>query len=242
MLALRSTRTILFHPVICVIVLLSLGSWFGCRNQAAKSPANSSPQSGQGVDSARLSQRWEEERAALNKLSKSYPADQLIILESLIEKLPPDQVASEFERIRSSETTFKQMSDFDQNLLQVFVIRYAKQKDRVKLVYLLSGQCPRFVATDGIEHYLALAQMPDPLLILFDSYERAEKEPARGEIIEALGSVFRKLRSEHPDDREFVAASKQWYLSNKDRLKVNPYYQPGSGFSESRDFFINTAS
>ncbi|MGI9068236.1 MAG: hypothetical protein ACR2HX_17765 [Pyrinomonadaceae bacterium] len=82
--------------------------------------------------------------------------------------------------------------------------------------------------------------MPDPLLILFDSYAQAEKDSARGEIIEVLASVFKNLRREHSDDREFVDTSKQWYLSNQSKLKVNPYYQPNSDFSESRDFFVNS--
>jgi hypothetical protein len=164
------------------------------------------------------------------------------LLHSLIEKLPPEQLAGEFERIRSTSTSYQQMSDFDQNLLQVFVIRSVQQGNRTRLVYLLSGHCPRFISTDGIELYLALTRMPNPLMILFDSYAQAEKDTARSEIIEALASVFRNLRREPADDREFVDTCKQWYLSNQSKLKVNPYYQPNSDFLESRDFFANFPS
>lgn len=84
--------------------------------------------------------------------------------------------------------------------------------------------------------------MPSPLSILFDSYAQAEKDTGRREIIEALASVFRNLRREHADDREFVDKCGQWYLSNQSKLKVNPYYQPNSDFSESRDFFVDSPS
>lgn len=239
MLTNRKDRIRSLHGFIFVILALSSGILCGCGKQAAQSSGDTSPAPRQGPESIKLSERWEQERAPLDKLSKGYPANQLTILESLIEKLPPEQVASEFDRIRSTSTSFQQMSDFDQNLLQVFVIRSVQQRDRTKLVYLLSGHCPRFIATDGIELYLALSGMPNPLLILFDSYAQAEKETARGEIIEALGSAFRKLRREHSDDQDFVATCKQWYLSNQGKLKVNPYYHSNSDFSESRDFFVN---
>jgi hypothetical protein len=195
-----------------------------------------------GPESIKLSERWEQERAGLDKLSKSYPANQLRLLQSLIEKLPPEQLSGEFERIRSTSTSYEQMSDFDQNLLQVFVIGSVQQRDKTRLVYLLSGHCPRFISTDGVELYLALSGMPNPLLILFDSYRQAEKDTGREEIIEVLASVFRNLRREHADDREFVETSRQLYLSNQSKLKVNPYHQPNSDFSESRDFFANSPS
>jgi hypothetical protein len=228
------------HGIIFLILALSLGVLSGCRKQVAQSSNNASLAPSQGPESIKLSERWEQERARLDKLSKSYPANQLQLLQSLIEKLPPEQLAGEFERIRSTSTSYQQMSDFDQNFLQVFVIRTVQQGDRSRLVYLLSGHCPRFIATDGIELYLALSRMPSPLSILFDSYSQAEKDTARSEIIEALASVFRNLRRKYADDREFVDACKQWYLSNESKLKVNPYYQPNSEFSESRDFFANS--
>jgi hypothetical protein len=224
-------------------MVLALGSGIACscRGQAARSAGDASPQVTQGTGSSELAERWEQERAHLDKLSKSYPANQLTILESLLDKLPPEQVASEFERIRSTPVGFREMSDFDENLLQVFVIKATQQKDRTHLVYLLSGHCPRYIATDGIEFYLALSGMPDPLLILFDSYSKADKEVTRKELIAALSSVFRDLRREHPDDQQFVNASKEWYVKHGDKLKVNPYYQPDSNFSDSRDFFVNSS-
>jgi hypothetical protein len=226
--------------IVFVAVALNSAAYFGCRKQTPPSSSPGSPTSKQTSASMDLARQWEQERAKLNQLSKGYPAEQLRVLESLIEKLPPEQVAGEFERIRSTTVGFRQMSEFDQNLLGVFVIRIVKQRDRDKLVYLLAGQCPRFIATDGIELYLAFSGMPDPLLILFDSYAQAKNEPAQSEIIEALGSVFKELRRQHANDREFVDASKQWYLENKSRLRVNPTYHPGSDFAESRDFFVTT--
>jgi hypothetical protein len=238
----RSGNVKSLSGISLVILALSSGICFSCKNRAAQSNRFAPPSAQRSSVSIEVANRWEQERAHLDKLSKSYPANQLKILESLIERLPPEQVATEFNRIRSTTTPYQQMSDFDQNLLQVFVIRSVQQKDRAKVVYLLSGQCPRFIATDGIELYLALSGMTDPLLILFDSYAQADKDYARSEITEALGSVFRDLRREHADDREFVDACKQWYLSNKNRVKVNPYYQPDSDFSESRDLFIKPSS
>jgi hypothetical protein len=56
-----------------------------------------------------------------------------------------------------------------------------------------------------------------------------------------LSSVFKDLRREHPDDHDFVDASKEWYVKHQNKLRVNPYYQPDSNFSESRDFFVKSA-
>ncbi len=54
------------------------------------------------------------------------------------------------------------------------------------------AKCPRFVATDAIELYLANSGVPDPLLILFDSYEESKNAPAHNEIIEILSNIFQK--------------------------------------------------
>src|SRR6266404_2771707 len=125
------------YVILALIQVLTLN----CRSQAplAESSPTASPTLKQSSESLHISQIWEEERAQLNKNSKDYPAKQLDILQSLIEKLPPDQLDNEFERIRSAPTSYRQMSDYDQNLLQLFVIRTIQQQDRKKLVYLLSA-------------------------------------------------------------------------------------------------------
>ena len=232
-------RSAKFPTFFCVILTLKLVFCFGCRSQESQSRTYPSPVQNRSSEDIHLSELWEKERAQLNKTSKDYPAKQTIILESLLESLTPEQRAAEFERIRSSPANFGQMSEFDQNLLQVFVITSVQQKEREKLVYLLSGNCPRFIATDAIELYLAFSGIPDPLLVLFDSYAQSQKESVRSDILEILGDAFGKFRREYPNAREFLEASKQWYLSNGNKLKVNPYYQPDSDFSESRDFFLN---
>lgn len=174
-----SVRPRLFAIYVFLALVQTLN--LNCRSQSprAQSSPNPSPTLQQSSESVRISQIWEKERAKLNKNLKDYPAKQLDILKSLIEELPPDQLDNEFERIRSSQTSHEQMSDYDQNLLQLFVISAVRQRDRKKLVYLLSGQPPRFVATDAIELYLAHSGMPDPLLILFDSYEQSKRTRAR---------------------------------------------------------------
>ncbi|MGI9068235.1 MAG: hypothetical protein ACR2HX_17760 [Pyrinomonadaceae bacterium] len=130
MLTNRKGRVRALHGIIFVILALSLGIFSGCRKQVAQSSSNASPVPSQGPESVKLSERWEQERARLDKLSKSYPANQLTSLESLIQTLSPEQVTHEFDRIRSTSTSYEQMSDFDQNLLQVFVIRSVQQGDR----------------------------------------------------------------------------------------------------------------
>jgi len=117
MLARHPVRTL--HRIIFVILALSLGIFPGCRKQVAQSSSNASPAPSQRPESVRLSEQWEQERVRLDKLTKSYPANQLQLLQSLIEKLPPEQLASEFERIRSTRSNYQQMSDFDQNLLLI---------------------------------------------------------------------------------------------------------------------------
>ena len=104
-------------------------------------------------------------------------------------------------------------------------------------MYLLSGKCPRYVGAVPVELYLGIASA-DNLLILFDSYNHSASEDAKNTIMEILSRVFRAQREQLKDEKAFIDASKKWYLDNRARLKVNPYYQPRALGPITGPFFI----
>jgi hypothetical protein len=120
----------------------------------------------------------------------------------------------------------------------LFVDRYIKRGARGELVELLAAKCPRYVGYAPLEVALTNRQGADNLLPLFEAYERSGDETSKEMIVRILGDVFKDARRENADDREFLAASKQWYQANLARLKLNPRYQPGSTWPDGRDFFL----
>jgi hypothetical protein len=191
----------------------------------------------QKVQRASISERWEEEIKELNPRTKSYPDNKNHVLLDLLDKSGPEQVKSELERVRSSPTEYGKMSDYEQTLVQAFVLKFAHQNEKGQMLYLLSGKFPRYVGTVPTELFLGI-NSKDNILLVIDSYERATDEAVRTSILEALSVIFRDLRQKYKGDAEFVEHSKQWYLGNRTRIKVNPYYEPRYYRPLTGDFFL----
>jgi hypothetical protein len=183
---------------------------------------------------------WEEQCKKLDpiKLTKDYPGKKLDILLSLLKKAPESQVNAERERIRRESNEYEQMEEYDRYLLQSLVLISANAKDRAGLVYILSAKCPRFIANSPIELEVASLEIAQPFLILFDSYDKATDGEQRY-LLAILRHAFKEFSPKYPDDREFVAASKAWYLENESQIKPNPYYHPFVDFAEQRDLFVS---
>ncbi len=189
------------------------------------------------VQPASIRERWEEKIKDLNPRTKSYQDDKNHVLLDLLDKSQPEQVKIELERVRSSQTDYSKMSDYEQTLLQAFVLNFVHQNKKRQVVYLLSGKFPRYVGVVPTELFLGI-NAKDNILLLLDSYERATDEAVRRSILEALSAVFRELRQKCKVDREFIEQSKKWYLGNRKKIKVNPYYEPRDYGPITGDFFL----
>lgn len=185
----------------------------------------------------RIKRTWQDRSKALDQRTKNYPKNKVDLLRKILDQAPAKEVAMEFERVRSSRTDYVKMSDYDQTLLQAFVTAAVESKDSSRLVYLLSGKCPRYIGAVPIELYLAIISA-DNLLILFDSYEQSVSDDSKNTILEALSGVFRAVRQEFKDEKLFINASKEWYLQNRAKARVNPYYHPRAYGPITGNFFI----
>lgn len=220
-----------------LIVLLATGTTCGPKALNTKNSAARADVQTRGTS---LREQWETRVKELDlaEVGKDYPAKRLEILLSLLADASAEEIKTEFERIRSSPTDVQNMSEYDRTLLQAFVVTAVKNGDRDKLVYLLSSRCPPFVATDPIELYLADSGMTAPLLVLFDSYEKATTDHSKRFILEVLKRVFGSVVQEESSEKEFLAASKDWYLRVGSKLKINTHYHPAALDDDDRELFV----
>jgi len=112
------------------------------------------------------------------------------------------------------------------------------------LIYLISAKCPRFVGSSPIELYLAKSNLPDPLLILIESYRKSVTEDARETLLESLSRVCSLVRKAFSDDNDYVSAVEDWYLKNKDHIEPNSGYQllPKSDLDAKWILFVERSS
>ncbi|MFL6335732.1 MAG: hypothetical protein ACJ754_20675 [Pyrinomonadaceae bacterium] len=118
------------------------------------------------------------------------------------------------------------------------VVRGVKRRDGGMLTRLLSIKCPRYIGLYTVELYLALSDLPDPLLILFEGYRKAANEEARQTLKDAVSQVSDLPRADFGDDSAYVSAVEAWYLKNKDGLDVNSTYSPRSQFDSRRKLLM----
>lgn len=224
--------------VFCfLIIVLSLS----CGSRQLPSEAQA-PQSQPSDQKPRIDIQllWEErvKNIDFSKVRKGAEVERLSILEALLEQAPPEQVQAEFERLRSSPTPANKLTDYDTTLLQLLVERAVKRGERDRLVDLLSAKCPRFVGVDSLELYLADSKLPDPLLVLFDSHERAANDDSKRVLMEILKRVFGFVISEHTDEKKFLVASKEWYSRVGNKLQINVDYHPIPLGRPNKELFV----
>jgi hypothetical protein len=186
-----------------------------------------------------LKEAWTTQADKLNKKSTDYPAERLNLLIALLDHSPEEQVRWEREQLLANPTAEPDLSEYEHTLLESFVVRGVKQRDRELLRRMLSVKCPRFVGATPIELFLTVSHsdLPDPLLVLFESYKQAANADARATLYEALSHLCGISREGFSSDQDYVSAVEAWYLKNKDRVKYNPYYHPLSLDAEGRILF-----
>ena len=224
------------NVVFAVVLLFSVSCGSGPRALNSGNDLNSS----QADTRADIKDRWEQSCRSLDRkqLGKEYPLKKLELLIKILEQTPAPRLKAERERIRKDPTDYEQMAEYDRYLLQALFVISANAKDRAGLVELLSAKCPRFIANSAIELEVASLQIPQPLLILFDSYSKAS-DGERAQLLGVLRHAFKALSKEYPDDHGFISASKAWYLENESKIVPNPYYHPFVDFTEQRDLFVS---
>ena len=205
-----------------LVVLLSLS----CGSEKPASQAKVIPN--QNANQIDMQALFEERLKQIDqsKLPYGIGVEQAVIMESLMDRASPEQLEKEFERLRALPTPASKLSLFDRVMLQVFVERATKKSDRDRLVYLLSAKCPRYVVLDSLELYLADSTIPNPLLILFDSHDKAVNDDSKRALMDILKRVFGFVSEERDDDAKFLAESKDWYLRVGNKLKINVAYHP----------------
>jgi len=193
---------------------------------------------GAASPSLRLEEMWTAEASKLNNQTQSFPAEQLDLLLTLLDRSPEDQVIKEMEELRAKPAAESELSEYERVLLEAFVFRAVRQSNRQMLIYLISAKCPRFVGSTSLELYLTMFYSPDPLLILIESYRKSENEDARKTLLQTLNHVCSLSRKTFSDDNDYVSAIEDWYLKNKDHIKPDPYYEPNSLSSSRRILFV----
>jgi len=226
-----------YQPVVIVFCLLVLQ--VGCVAQPTNNSSINQQQKAADdtVVTAQLQEAWQRRIASLDRLSPDYPKHKIDALLALLAETPKAHVASELERVRTSTLPYGNMSDYDRTLVQTFVAKLLKENERGRLVDLLAAKCPRSVGANPIELYLTVISM-DNVLLLFDSYDKSGNRDSKEIILSALGAAFWKLREDHTADEEFISLSRDWYLKNRSKLKVNVYYQPNQRSRSTTDLFM----
>jgi hypothetical protein len=225
---------------MAVLLLATLGSCAmdpGTKDAPANSRSLHSEQS--SVGNLKLRETWEDKIKGLNKQSHDYPSEKLEALRSLLVQVPEQQIKNEFDRIAQLPSGYWDLSDYEQVFLQALIVNNLEVQNRPALVALFSSKAPEFIATVPLAIYLSYSRIPDPLLVLFESYERTTNANTKKDLLSILGHAFRNLREKLTGDDEFVVQSKQWYLQNHAKLEVNPYYHPDSSFPDQQELFID---
>ena len=225
---------------MAALLLATLGSCAmdpGTKNAPANSKSVNSEQ--RSVGGLKIREAWEDKTKGLNKLSHDYPLEKLDALRSLLGQVPEQQIKNEFDRIAQLPGGYWDLSDYEQVFVQALIVNNREAQNRPALVTVFSSKAPEFIATVPFVISLSYSKIPDPLLVLFDSYDRATNANTKKDLLLILGHAFRKLREELTGDDEFLIQSKQWYLQNHAKLEVNPYYHPNSLFPDQQELFVD---
>jgi hypothetical protein len=220
-----------------LLLALVFSSCWGCTRDTLRKDSAAPGLLQQTSHWVTLEVSWRKKTEKLSRQSKDWPRRYLDALVNLLEQAPDEQFAAELERVRSSKSDYALMSDYDQTLLVALTVKLLDQKMTDKIVYLLSGKCPRTIATVPIEKYFAIKSL-DNLVLLFDSYQTAISEDAKRTNFKALAAAFRNLHKRNEDEDQFIARARQWFVGNQSSLKVNPYYAPNGLSKSTRDFFL----
>ena len=222
----RSRKVFSMTEISSLVLGMALLATASCNSKPPQVNSANHQNSGQAEMRNDIKARWEQESKALDKekAGKDYPGKKLDLLIKILKQAPTTQVNAEQERVSRETKDYDHMEEYDRYLLQALVAISAKANDRDRLVKLLSTKSPRFIAASALELEIASLEIKHPLLILFDSYDKATGDERRY-LADILRHAFLTISKDHPNDAEFVDASKAWYLENASetlRLSTHP--------------------
>lgn len=226
------------RAIVGLTLILVTGA---CASRVPVSQNGKATELAQASTMADIQDRWEQQCKTLDraKLPKEYPQRKLDILVKILEEIPDSQLNAELERLQKDPTEYEQLSEYHRYFLQAFFLIH--RKDRAALVQLLAAKCPRFIATSPIELEVASLEVTEPFLTLFDSYQIANRE-GKKRLAGILRDSLKDLSQEYPNDDEFVAKARDWYVNNASQISINPYYHPFMPVAEQRDLFVRKHS
>lgn len=212
-----------------------------CASQVSVSQNDRATDVAQASTMADIKDRWEKKCKTLDRvtLPKEYPQKKLQILDKILKEIPESGLNAELERLRKDPTEYEQLSEYNKYFLQAFFVIHRTDHDA--LVHLLSAKCPRFIATSPIELEVASLQFDQPFLTLLDSYQTADSN-GKKRLSSILRDSLKDLSERYPNDEEFVAKARAWYLDNASEISINPYYHPFMPVAEQRDLFVRKHS
>lgn len=228
----------IFRYISLSILSIILGATGSCEARSLESPPESSPATPSfAKQTSQIRSTWEEREKRLERRIADYPANRLKLLLTILEQTPEEEIKAESERVFASTQAYAEMSHYDQTLIQALVWRAANETDRAGLVFMLARKAPRSIATIPLELSLCLRD-PDNILIIFESYHEATDADNKKLLVRALRGGFKDQRERFENDEAFLQATKEWYLANRSKLKVNPYYYPFETTSSTKDLFV----
>lgn len=222
--------------LMAVVLFVTLGS---CATDSGTNDATAVNSEQNKVTDLKLREAWEDKTKGLNKLSKDYPLEKLNALRSLLPQVPEQQIKNEFERIAQLPGGYSDLNDYEQVFVQALIANNLEVQNRPALLGVFSSKAPEFIAAEPVALYLSGSKIPDPLLVLFDSYEKTTNANTKKDLLSILDHAFSNLREKSTGDDEFVSQSKAWYLQNHAKYELNPYYHPGSSFPDQKVLFID---
>ena len=98
--------------------------------------------------------------------------EKLNALRSLLAQVPQQRIKNEFDRIAQLQSGYWDLSDYEQVFVHALTVNYLEARNRPALVAVFSSKAPEFIATVPVAIDLSYSKTPDPLLVLFNSYEK----------------------------------------------------------------------
>jgi glutathione peroxidase-family protein len=223
------------HFRAVVILALIFSCPVAC--DAVRVKTTSPPSSNITEQSNQIRSLWDQQLKELDHLTKNYPKDRLDVLLTILEKFSAQEIRSESERILETPLAYAKMSEYEQTFMQALVVRALNENNRSSLVDLLARKAPRSIAANPIELYLTIKDA-DNILFLFESYQQTSASDNKQVLMEALNGSFKDQRKLLKSDEEFLKVSKEWYLKNRSKLRVNPYYYPRESSPSTWHLFV----
>ena len=123
--------------------------------------------------------------------------------------------------------------NFDNEVEGDLVWICARVRDRENLTRLLSMRYPRLGWDGRIERAVVNSEFPQGLLVLCDAFDASSNARIKKALASGLRTALSPLGVDKHGDEEMVEASRDWFISQGDKYKPNPWYEPENATVDS---------